>query len=249
MNESDKKPDEGQVEGPGNEAAKQPETPWSGEEAEAAEIGAAVEALREENESLKDQLLRALAEMENLRQRTAREIKDARSYSIANFARDVLNVSDNLHRAMAALPESERTSADPALHALLEGVEMTERDLQATLEKHEVRRIDPQGERFDPHFHQAMFEVPDPSVPAGQVVQVVQAGYVIGERVLRPAMVAVAKGGPKPAPAAQNNDAAAQTGEPGAPETPGGESESGPSSPQGGEGGPGGVGSHIDKSA
>jgi len=250
MNESDKKPDEGQIEETGNEAAEQPDTPWSGEAAEAAGIEAAFEALREENETLKDQLLRALADMENLRQRTAREIKDARSYSIANFARDVLNVSDNLHRAMAALPESERASADPALNALLQGVEMTERDLQATLEKHEVRRLDPEGERFDPHFHQAMFEVPDPSVPAGQVVQVVQAGYVIGERVLRPAMVAVAKGGPKPAPAAQNdqdNEEAAQAGEAGAPETGGG--EGGSSSPQGGEGGPGGVGSHVDKSA
>ncbi len=197
MNESDKKPDEGQTEAAGNEAAEQADTPWSGETGAQAEAEAALEALREENESLKDQLLRALAEMENLRQRTAREIKDARSYSIANFARDVLNVSDNLHRAMAALPESERTAADPALHALLEGVEMTERDLQATLEKHEVRRLDPAGERFDPHFHQAMFEVPNPDVPNNTVVEVMQEGYVIGERVLRPAMVGVAKGGPK----------------------------------------------------
>jgi molecular chaperone GrpE len=251
MNESDKKPDEGLGEEPGNEArdtAEQADTPWGGEDAAAA-FEAALNALREENDSLKDQLLRALAEMENLRQRTAREIKDARSYSIANFARDVLNVSDNLHRAMAALPESERAAADPALSALLQGVEMTERDLQATLEKHEVRRIDPQGERFDPHFHQAMFEVPDPSVPAGQVVQVVQAGYVIGDRVLRPAMVAVAKGGPKPAPVRQENDEAAPSGETGSGDPrsePGGEDERAPRGP---EGGPGGVGSHVDKSA
>jgi len=180
-------------------------TPWAGgaEAAEAAEAQDALAALQADNASLRDQLLRALAEMENLRQRTAREIRDARTYAIANFARDVLAVSDNLRRAIEALPDSERAAADPALKALLDGVEMTERDLQQTLEKHQVKRIDPKGERFDPHFHQAMFEVPNADVASGTVVEVLQAGYVIGERMLRPAMVGVSKGGPKPAAKAE----------------------------------------------
>ena len=177
------------------------ETPWAGgaEAAEEAAAEDALAALQAENDKLKDQLLRALAEMENLRQRTARELRDARAYAIANFARDVLAVSDNLRRAIEAVPESERAAADPVFAALLEGVEMTEREFQNMLEKHQVRRIDPMGERFDPHFHQAMFEVPNADVASGTVVEVVQAGYVIGERMLRPAMVGVSKGGPKPA--------------------------------------------------
>ncbi|MDP2620151.1 MAG: nucleotide exchange factor GrpE [Hyphomicrobiales bacterium] len=179
------------------------ETPWAGgaEAAEEAAAEDALAALQAENDKLKDQHLRALAEMENLRQRTAREVREARAYAIANFARDVLAVGDNLRRAIEAVPRAERAAADPALAALHEGVEMTERELQNMLEKHQVRRIDPKGERFDPHFHQAMFEVPNEEVASGTVVEVVQAGYVIGERVLRPAMVGVSKGGPKPAAA------------------------------------------------
>jgi len=188
-------------ESPAGEAeAAAGETPWAGGE-EAAERAAAEDALaalQGENDRLKDQLLRALAEMENLRRRMARELNDARAFAVANFARDVLAVSDNLRRAIEAVPEAERAAADPALAALLEGVEMTERELQNALEKHRVKRLDPKGERFDPHFHQAMFEVPDAEVASGTVVEVVQAGYVIGDRVLRPAMVAVSKGGPKP---------------------------------------------------
>jgi molecular chaperone GrpE len=153
--------------------------------------------LMKENEELKDARLRTAAEMENLRRRTARDVHDARTYAIANFARDMLSVSDNLRRALDAIPAEARSSGDAGLAALIEGVEVTERGMLSALERHGVRKIEPQGERFDPHFHQAMFEVPNPEVPANTVVQVVQTGYVIGDRVLRPAMVGVAKGGPR----------------------------------------------------
>ncbi len=158
----------------------------------------------------KDRLLRALAEMENLRRRTEREVADARTYGIASFARELLAVADNMRRALDAVGAELRTVADPGIKSFLEGVELTERELLKALEKHGVTRLEPQGERFDPNLHQAMYEVPDPAVPAGTVVQVVQPGYRIAERVLRPALVAVAKGGPKPAkepPANDNADA------------------------------------------
>ena len=154
-------------------------------------------ALEAQVGDLKDQLLRTLAEMENLRRRTEREIADSRTYAVTAFARDILSVGDNLSRALSALPEEARTGADDTIKALIDGVGMTERELTKTLEKHGVRKVDPVGEKFDPNFHQAMFEVPNTEVPSGTVVQVVQAGYKIGERVLRPAMVGVAKGGPK----------------------------------------------------
>jgi molecular chaperone GrpE len=162
--------------------------------------------LRRENADYKDRLLRALAEMENLRRRTEREVADARAYGIANFAREVLTVADNMRRALDAVSPELRAGDDAGTKAFLEGVELTERELQKALEKHGVTRLDPQGQKFDPNLHQAMYEVPDPSVPAGTVVQVVQPGYRIGERVLRPALVAVAKGGPKPAKDAPAND-------------------------------------------
>lgn len=156
--------------------------------------------LLKENEELKDRALRAAAEMENLRRRNAREVADARAYAISNFARDMLSVSDNLRRALDALPkEGENPESAPVLSALVEGVEMTERSMLAALERHGVTKLEPKGERFDPNFHQAMFEVPDESVPANTVVQVVQAGFRIGDRVLRPAMVGVSKGGPQAA--------------------------------------------------
>ena len=156
-----------------------------------------VARLEAENAELKDRALRTLAEMENLRRRTQREVKDAGQYAIAAFARDMLTVGDNLRRAIEALGPSARDSADQTLRTLLDGVELTEREMLKALEKHGVRRLSPKGERFDPNLHQAMFEMPDPSVPSGTVVQVVQDGYVIGERVLRPALVGVAKGGPR----------------------------------------------------
>lgn len=155
-----------------------------------------VAAMEAENEELKDQVLRLAAEMENLRRRTARDVADARAYSVANFARDMLQVSDNLNRALQAIPEGAREN-DAGLNALAEGVEMTERAMMAALERNGVKKIEPEGQKFDPNFHQAMFEIPNTEVPSNTVQQVVQAGYVIGDRVLRPAMVGVAKGGPK----------------------------------------------------
>ena len=154
-----------------------------------------VEMLAKEAADARDKMLRTLAEMENLRKRTAREVSDARAYGISGFARDVLDNADNLQRALDAVPAEVKANADPGLTALIEGVELTERSLLNALEKHGVKKFDPSGEKFDPNFQQAMYEVPDPSVPAGTVVQVVQAGYAIGDRVLRPAMVGVAKGG------------------------------------------------------
>jgi molecular chaperone GrpE len=162
------------------------------------EVGS-VEALAKEAAESRDKMLRTLAEMENLRKRTTREVADARIYGIQNFARDVLDIADNLQRALDAVPADTKASADPGLKALIEGVELTERSLLNTLEKNGVKKFDPSGEKFDPNFQQAMYEVPDASVPPGTVVQVVQAGYTIGERVLRPALVAVAKGGAKAA--------------------------------------------------
>jgi len=153
--------------------------------------------LMAENEDLRDRALRIAAEMENLRRRTARDVHDARSYAIANFARDMLSVSDNLRRAIEAVPAEAAASGDAGLKGLIEGVEMTERSMLGALERHGVKKLDPQGEKFDPNFHQAMFEVPNPDLPANTVTQVVQPGYSIGDRVLRPAMVGVSKGGPK----------------------------------------------------
>lgn len=158
----------------------------------------AVAAMEAENEELKDQVLRMAAEMENLRRRTARDVADAKAYSVANFARDMLQVSDNLNRALQAIPEGAREQ-DAGLNALAEGVEMTERAMMAALERNGVKKIDPEGQKFDPNFHQAMFEIPNPDVPSNTVQQVVQAGYIIGDRVLRPAMVGVTKGGAKDA--------------------------------------------------
>jgi molecular chaperone GrpE len=166
-----------------------------------------VEALAKEAADLRDKMLRTLAEMENLRKRTTREVADARTYGISGFARDVLDIADNLQRALDAVPADTRASADPILKALIEGVELTERSLLNALEKNGVKKFDPSGEKFDPNFQQAMYEVPDPSVPAGMVMQVVQAGYMIGERVLRPALVAVSKGGAKASAASGNGEA------------------------------------------
>ncbi len=155
-----------------------------------------VEALLLENSELKDRLLRLAAEMENLRKRTEREIADGRTYAIAGFARDMLTATDSLSRALLVLPAEARESADPTMQSLINGIELTEREMQRLLAKHGVRPIEAEGQKFDPHRHQAMFEVPDPTRPEGTVVQVVQAGFAIGDRVLRPAMVGVAKGAP-----------------------------------------------------
>jgi molecular chaperone GrpE len=164
-----------------------------------ADVAAHAAALAAEVTDLKDRLLRSLADMENLRRRTEREVADARSYGITGLARDVVGAADNMRRALAAAGDVAGAFEGPA-KTLLDGVELTERELHKALEKHGVRRFDPQGAKFDPHLHQAMFEVPDANVPVGSVVQVVQSGYMIGDRVLRPAMVGVSKGGLKTAP-------------------------------------------------
>jgi molecular chaperone GrpE len=175
--------------------------------ADAAASGAAaappdpVEALAREVADLKDRLLRTLAEMENLRRRTDKQVADERVYGIANFARDMLAVGDNMRRALDAVGPELRATADAGVKALIEGVELTERELLKVLEKHGVKKLEPLGGKFDPNLHQAMYEVPDASVPPGTVVQAMQAGYTIGERVLRPALVGVSKGGAKAAPA------------------------------------------------
>jgi molecular chaperone GrpE len=166
----------------------------------------AAAVLAREAADLKDKLLRTLAEMENLRRRTEREVAESRIYAITSFARDILAVADNMARAQQTLRAELKEKADPSVKALLEGVELTERELLKVLEKHGVRKFEPQREKFDPNLHQAMYEVLDPSLPPGTVAQVVQAGYMIGDRMLRPALVAVAKSGPRAAPDPTAND-------------------------------------------
>jgi molecular chaperone GrpE len=161
---------------------------------------------RREAAEYKDKVLRTLAEMENLRRRTEREVADARVYGVAGFARDVLAVADNMHRALEAIGPELREQADAKLKALIEGVELTERELLKTLEKNGVRKFSPQGEKFDPNVHQAMYEVSESDLPPGHVAQVIQAGYMLGDRVLRPALVGVVKAAPKvPPPSANDN--------------------------------------------
>ena len=167
------------------------------EASEQEKIAKAMEMLIAENAELKDRVLRGAAEMENLRHRTARDVRDAKTYAVTNFARDMLAIADNLNRAHSLIPHESRVAADPSVLAFVEGVELTERSLLTALERHGVKKLEPEGQKFDPHFHQAMFEVPNPDVPNNTVVQVVQDGYVIADRMLRPAMVGVAKGGPK----------------------------------------------------
>jgi len=185
-----------------NGAVPEVDNPADGRSESFADSMAALEA---EKNDLRDKLLRALADMENLRRRTEKEIADARSYGITGFARDMLAVADNLRRAMESLPSEIAATADGPLKALLDGIDLTERDLVKILERHGVKKIEPAGQKFDPNLHQAMFEAPDPSIPKGTVLQVVQTGYIIGERVLRPAMVGVSAGGPRPSEASSEN--------------------------------------------
>lgn len=181
------------------DSAAQPDDATNSASTEETKIAELVETLARESAEYKDKLLRTLADMENLRRRTERELADSRLYSIQSFARDILAVADNMERGLQALDAELRETANAGVKALLDGVELTERELIKVLEKHGVRKFEPQnGEKFDPNLHQAMYEISDPSLPAGSVAQVVQAGYMIGERMLRPALVAVSKGGPKP---------------------------------------------------
>lgn len=193
---------------------------------EAREPEDVLEAAQAEIARLKDQLLRALAETENVRRRAQREREDAAKFGVTAFARDLLPVADNLRRALDSIPR-EALQENELLRALAEGVEMTERELLAAFERHHIRKIEPLGERFDSNLHQAMFEVPGSGQPAGTVVQLLQPGYLLHDRLIRPAMVGVAKGEP-----AGNGQAEAQ---------PGGDAEDG--------GGPPPPGGRVDTTA
>ncbi len=155
-----------------------------------------LETVTLENKELNDKVLRVMADMENLRRRKDREISDKEKYAVTDFAKEIVSVADNIQRAIASVP-AEAIENDAPLKALLEGVQMTERELNNALEKKGIVQINALDTPFDPNLHQAMFEVEDPEKPAGTVVQVIQAGFTIGERTLRPAMVGVSKGGPK----------------------------------------------------
>ena len=181
------------------------ETPLSDPSLEGVEMESPMEAapaderdeeiivLKEEAAALKDRLLRLAAEMENLRKRTEREKAEATLYAASNFARDLLSVADNLSRALRALPSDERDSAGEIEKNLIAGVEVTERELLNVFQRHGIRKIEAVGQKFDPNFHQAMFEVPTNEKPPGTVMQELQSGYAVGERCLRPSLVGVAK--------------------------------------------------------
>ncbi len=166
---------------------------------------AVLEALKAEVESLKDQRLRALAEVENIRRRAERERTEASQYAVTKFARDMVGIADNFARALAAVPASVRGAADPQLQAVLDGVEATDRQLLATLERYGVKTIDTADGKFDPNLHQAIAEVPGGGKPVGSIVDVVQTGFMIGERLLRPAMVTVARKDAVPAASVDTN--------------------------------------------
>ena len=169
--------------------------------------------LKDEAAGLKDKALRALADVENLRRRSEKELADARLYAATRFAGDMLPVADNLRRALEAIPAEVYQSANGDFKTFIEGIELTERDLYSQFARHSVKKLEPLDARFDPNFHQAIFEIPDPGVPQGTVRQVMQTGFSIGERVLRPAMVGVSKGGPKAAPPAPASPAQASESE------------------------------------
>lgn len=154
------------------------------------------EELINETADLKDKLLRAMAEGQNLRRRAQREKEDAAKYAISAFARDLLEVQDNMTRALASITPEDKAAGGDSMATLYEGVEMTQRGLNAAFERHKIEIINPVGEKFDPNFHQAVAEIPGTDRPGGTVVDVMQTGYLIGDRLLRPAMVTVAKGGP-----------------------------------------------------
>ncbi len=164
-----------------------------------------IAALQAEAADFKDKWVRALAEIDNVRKRLEKEKEDTAKYAITKFARDLVNVGDNFQRAISAVPAGA-AEQDAALKSLLEGVIMTERELLNVFDRYGITRIDPANEPFNPHMHQAVMETERADVASGTVVQVFQAGYMIEERVLRPAMVVVSRGGPKaasPPPAAE----------------------------------------------
>lgn len=199
--------------------------PISAENWEPGEVETPLESidrLEAEKADLTDRLVRVVADMDNLRKRTERDLADARKYSVSALAADMLSVGDNLQRALGAAEQVPEDAPQDGFPPLLEGVEMTARELDRVLEKHGINRIDAAGGKFDPHHHQAMYEVPNADVPSGTIVEVVQTGYMIGERVLRAALVGIAKGGPKEtAPAVdESEDPDPDAGQPSAPQEP-----------------------------
>lgn len=190
---------------PAPEAAANPEESLFMPEDPAA--GEKLAALEGEVAEWKDKWVRLQAEMDNLRKRTQREKEDAGKFAVSGFARDLLGVADNLHRALQSLPE-DIVKGDGPVKNLAVGIEMTQKELQSVFERHGIQRVEAIGKPMDPNFHQAMFEVEDPSQPAGTVVQEMAAGYVLHGRLIRPAMVGVAKGGPKPGAATEKTSEA-----------------------------------------
>jgi len=174
----------------------QPQSEEETAEAPQPESGAGGEDSASQIAALKDQLLRALAEAENTRRRAQKEREDTAKYAIASFAKEMLTIADNFHRALAAVPEN---TTDPALKNVVEGIEATERQLQATLERFGIKKLEPLGQPFDPNFHRVMMEIDDPDQPPGTILQVLQPGYMIHDRLLREALVGVAKGNPSTA--------------------------------------------------
>ncbi len=143
---------------------------------------------------IKDQALRALAEAENTRKRSERDRQDTAKFATSSFARDLLSVADNLRRALAAIsPEARDMNAD--LKTIFTGVEMTERELLSIFERNNIKKVEPMGQKFDPNLHEVLFEADVPNVAPGVVIQVIEPGYTLHERLLRPARVGVAKGG------------------------------------------------------
>lgn len=179
------------------EQANQPQPETDADESAAAEAGA-WDALQTEINELKDRLLRAVAETENVRRRAERERAEASQYAASKFARDILSVADNLRRALTTIEGADRDNLPEPVKNLLAGVELTERDLQSIFARHGIKAIEALGQKFDAHLHEALFEIPGSGQPNGTILQVVDTGYMIGERLLRPARVGVAKGEPKP---------------------------------------------------
>ncbi len=192
---------------PESAAAPQPETA----EPPPEQLKAIIATLQAELDKAKEQTLRLVAEMDNLRKRMEREKQDTAKFAISRFAVDIIGVVDNFERATAAVPPGA-ADADPALASLVEGVDLIDRELKSVLERHGVKRIWPEGEMFNPHLHQPMMQQENPDVPNGTILQVFQAGYIIDERVIRPAVVVVARGGPKAGKTDGSNGPSADVG-------------------------------------
>lgn len=217
MTEAKKTPDQNEApnEAPDEELAEtaaEDEVAAKAAGAEEAAMEDPVAALEAEVSSLKDQLLRAFAETENVRRRAQREREDAGKYAAVPLIRDLLGIADNLQRALEALPE-EGSQEDEQVNNMITGVRMIERELLSVFERHKIEKLEPMGEPFDPHSHEALFELPDPSKPSGTVVQIMEPGYRLHDRLLRPARVGVAKGGESKG---ANGEAKAGGAEPGA---------------------------------